>query len=89
MAVKKGKEVLTSRETEITKLLCREKSNAEIAEMLGISINGVKFHIKNIYKKTRCNGILSLYKYALKQGLARLKLGKTKSPVKKTTKRQA
>lgn len=39
------------REIEIVELLIAGKSNKEVADQLYISINTVKYHIKNIYKK--------------------------------------
>ncbi|WP_323755788.1 ATP-binding protein [Roseivirga sp.] len=46
-----GKYNLVEREAEILYLLAKRYSNPEIAEALFISINTVKFHIKNIYGK--------------------------------------
>jgi len=45
---------LTSRETEIAKLLIRGCGNTEISEELSISIPTVKSHISNIFKKAGC-----------------------------------
>ncbi|WP_298777831.1 LuxR C-terminal-related transcriptional regulator [uncultured Polaribacter sp.] len=42
---------LSHREREIFDLLVLGKSNKEIADELNISINTVKFHVKNIYEK--------------------------------------
>ncbi|WP_439128272.1 LuxR C-terminal-related transcriptional regulator [Polaribacter sp.] len=44
-------ETLSIREYEIFNLILRSKSNKEIANELNISVNTVKFHIKNIYEK--------------------------------------
>lgn len=43
--------VLSIREDEIFKLIVDRKSNKEIANQLNISVNTVKFHVKNIYEK--------------------------------------
>ncbi|QNM86485.1 hypothetical protein H9W90_05020 [Polaribacter pectinis] len=43
--------VLSIREDEIFKLIVDGKSNKEIGTLLNISVNTVKFHIKNIYEK--------------------------------------
>jgi len=48
---------LTPRELEVLKLLCAEKTNLQIADKLGISIDSVKFHNKNLYKKLKCHSI--------------------------------
>lgn len=45
---------LIIRESEVLKLLLSTNSNSEIADKLYISTNTVKFHIKNILKKTGC-----------------------------------
>lgn len=46
---------LTSRETEIVKLLIRGCGNTEISEELSISVPTVKSHISNIFKKAGCS----------------------------------
>ncbi len=46
-----GNEVLTGREMEIMQYLAQGRSNAQIAEALFISLNTVKRHIQNIYRK--------------------------------------
>jgi NarL family two-component system response regulator LiaR len=43
--------MLTKREEEILELLTAGKLNKEIADKLHISIDTVKKHLKNIYKK--------------------------------------
>lgn len=42
---------LTPREREVTELICRGKSNKDIAEMLFLSESTVKTHIYNIFRK--------------------------------------
>lgn len=44
-------EGLTERESEIVALITQGRSNAEIAELTYLSINSVKTHIKNAYRK--------------------------------------
>lgn len=44
---------LTKSEKEILRLMADERSNQEIADFMGISINTVKFHGKNIFAKLR------------------------------------
>ncbi len=46
---------LTDRETEILTLMSKGKSYSNIAELLGISKDTVRFHIKNIYIKLQVN----------------------------------
>ncbi len=43
---------LTEREFEILKFTFTKKSNTEIAKELDVSVNTIKFHFKNIFKKT-------------------------------------
>lgn len=45
---------LTNREREIFRYIIKGYSNSEIASLAYISENTVKFHIKNILKKTNC-----------------------------------
>jgi DNA-binding NarL/FixJ family response regulator len=44
---------LTERESEVLALITQGRSNAEIATLTHLSINSVKFHIRNIYRKIR------------------------------------
>jgi DNA-binding NarL/FixJ family response regulator len=44
-------EPLTQRELDILKLLLSKQSNPEIGEVLFISSNTVKYHVRNIYQK--------------------------------------
>lgn len=44
-------EELSHRERQIFNLISLSKTNKEIAEELNISVNTVKFHVKNIYEK--------------------------------------
>lgn len=60
---------LSEREIEVLKLICVPMSNKEIAEKLGISVNTVDFHRKNIYRKTDTSSIVALIKYAIRQGV--------------------
>ena len=57
--------LLSPRESEVFQLIIDGRSNTEIAENLFISENTVKFHTKNILKKTNCSnrtGLILLYK---------------------------
>jgi len=44
-------ESLTDRESELLKALSDGLTNAQVAERMGISLNTVKFHLKNLYDK--------------------------------------
>lgn len=55
----------SNREKEVFRLIIGGHSNAEIAGDLFISENTVKFHIKNILKKTQCSNrteLIALFK---------------------------
>ncbi|MBL4276286.1 response regulator transcription factor, partial [Vibrio fluvialis] len=43
--------VLTKREHEVVKLLVKGQTNPEIAEHFGVSLNTVKSHLHNLFKK--------------------------------------
>lgn len=58
---------LSPREKEVFSLIKEGRSNSEIASDLYISENTVKFHIKNILKKTVCSNrmeLITLFKQA-------------------------
>lgn len=52
-------EVLTKREEEVYKLVCRGKSNKEIGEKMNISIHTVKAHVSAILKKLKVRNRIS------------------------------
>ena len=51
---------LSSRESEVVKLLLEGKSNKLIASALGISDRTVEFHLKNIYAKYQVSSRMEL-----------------------------
>lgn len=56
---------LSPREIEVFQLVMEGRSNAEIANTLFISENTVKFHMKNLLKKTSCtnrSNLIALFK---------------------------
>lgn len=60
---------LTPREVEITKLIAKEYSTRQIADILFISERTVETHRKNILKKTGTNNVVGLVRYAFKNNL--------------------
>lgn len=58
------KGVLTTREIEILRLVAKEFSSRQIAEILFISERTVETHRKNILKKTGASNLVGLIKYA-------------------------
>ncbi len=63
------KELLTSREKQVLKLICEGKTNIETAEFLNISFKTVQVHRQNIMRKLDLHNIASLMMYAVKTGL--------------------
>jgi len=66
---KKVSEILSKREIEILTLICKEFSNAEIADKLFLSVSTVETHRKNLIAKLGVNNTVGLVKYALKNRL--------------------
>lgn len=60
---------LTEREKEVLHLICKEKSNNEIAEELFISIRTVEAHKRNLLEKTGCKNVAGLVVYALERDM--------------------
>lgn len=60
---------LSNREIDVIRLICAEKSNAEIALILNISINTVSSYRQNVFRKTNAESLIGLYKYALRNGI--------------------
>lgn len=63
------KNVLTSTELEILKLIAMGKSSKEIASIRFLSVHTVTTHKKNIFKKVKINTVHEATKYALSHGL--------------------
>jgi len=66
---KKVTEILSKREVEILVLICKEFSNAAIAEKLFLSISTIETHRKNIIAKLGVNNTVGLVRFALKNKL--------------------
>jgi len=62
-------EPISQRELEILRLLGSSLSGSEIAEELYISVNTVRTHIKNIYRKLEVNGRMEAFRRAQDLGL--------------------
>lgn len=60
---------LSPREIDVLQLICREKSNQQIAQLLNISITTVVYYRQNIFRKTDSGSVIGLYKYALRNGI--------------------
>lgn len=66
---KKVEDILSKREIEILKLICKEYSNADIASKLFLSVSTVETHRKNLIAKLGVNNTVGLVKFALKNKL--------------------
>ncbi len=66
---KSVEDILSKREIEILKLVCKEYSNARIAEKLFLSISTVETHRKNLIAKLGVNNTVGLVKFAIKNNL--------------------
>ena len=56
---------LTDREFEILNLALSNLNNSEIADKVHLSVNTVKFHLKNIYQKLGVSNRKEALKYAV------------------------
>jgi len=63
---------LTSRESEVLKLVAEGHSSQQIADMLGLGKKTVDAHRTNIMRKLDLHDVTALVKYALKRGLINL-----------------
>lgn len=62
-------EILSRRELEVLRLICKEFSNAEIADKLFLSVSTVETHRKNLIAKLGVNNTVGLVKFALRNKL--------------------
>lgn len=62
-------EILSRRELEVLKLICKEYSNAEIADKLFLSVSTVETHRKNLIAKLGVNNTVGLVKFAIRHKL--------------------
>jgi DNA-binding NarL/FixJ family response regulator len=58
-----------AREKEILGRICNGETNKEIARNLHLSASTIDFYRSRIYGKTKCNNVISLLKFALKNEL--------------------
>ena len=62
-------EILSKREVEVLKLVCKEFSNAEIAQKLFLSVSTVETHRKNLIAKQGDQNTVALDKYTIRNNL--------------------
>ena len=68
LPVPKGEAPLTDREMEVLRLMCKRKSNKEIADELFISESTVRFHKANMLGKTGFTKSVDLVFYMISNG---------------------
>lgn len=61
--------VLSPREMDILKLVIKGMTSIQMSEYLNLSHYTVETHRKNIYRKTACNNVAMLTKYAMDAGI--------------------
>jgi len=64
-------EEITPREQDILQFICKEYTNAEIAEQLNISVRTVDSHRRNLLQKIGAKNTAGLVKFAIRSGLAK------------------
>lgn len=60
---------LTDRELEVLELICKEYTNAEIADKLYLSVRTIDAHRRNLLQKTGARNTAGLVRYAMKHHL--------------------
>ena len=60
--------LLTTRETEIVRLVSQSLQNKEIADLLGISQGTIKIHLHNIYQELNVSSRPELVRVAQEKG---------------------
>lgn len=64
-----SRDELTPREKQILQLIAQGKSNKDIAQLLGLSVNTVSVHRNNLMHKMKMHRTAELVLYAIRQGL--------------------
>lgn len=59
---------LSKREVQVVKLIMKERTTQEIADILFLSVATVETHRRNIFHKLDCRNIAGLVKYAMERG---------------------
>ncbi|MGD1891207.1 MAG: response regulator transcription factor [Cyclobacteriaceae bacterium] len=64
--MKKTNKLLTDQERKVAHSLAEGYSYKQIAGQLGVSVNTVRFHIKNIYRKLQIHSKIEVVKRAVR-----------------------
>lgn len=76
MTIKDKLELLTPREVQVIKLVCREMTNEEIAEELELSPRTVETHRARIMNRLDIKSTIGLVYFAIKSRLIKVKIAK-------------
>lgn len=60
---------ITTKQKRIMQLICEERTNKEIAEVMGICIRSVETHRHNIIKDLDLRSSIGIAVYAIKNGI--------------------
>ncbi len=66
----KGPDALSAREREVLRYLVQGRSNREIGETISLSINTIKFHIKNLFEKLNVSNRKDAVSASIRRGLS-------------------
>jgi len=72
LAQRNNEEQLTARQIEVLQLLAQGQSNKAIGSLLGISEDGAKAHVKQIFLKLRVSDRTSAVATAVRRGILRI-----------------
>ncbi len=61
---------LNEKELDVLKLICKQKTNKEIAEELNTSVKAIEFHRSNLLKKTKSTNVVGLVHYAISRKIS-------------------
>jgi DNA-binding NarL/FixJ family response regulator len=63
---------LTKREVQVVKLICKELTNKEIAEKLGLKVRTIEDYKANILKKIKARNSVGIHRFAIRKGIIKI-----------------
>ncbi len=61
--------MISEREIQVLKFLCKEKTALEIADILKLSERTIQGYRENLFRKINAKSLIGLYKYAVLKGI--------------------